>query len=111
MNIADILAIKFPFADFTKDILLGDDGDGVIDIKAWNLSTSIPTQEDIDNWASEFDLQYRQQQAVLKRKYPPIQEQLDMIYHDKIENTTVWLDTLSAIKENNPIPTEIINVK
>lgn len=36
--------------------------------------------------------------------YPPITEQLDMRYHDEMNKTTVWLDTITAIKEKYPKP-------
>ncbi len=40
--------------------------------------------------------------AKRQREYPPIQEQLDMIYWDKINGTTLWQDAISAIKEKYP---------
>ena len=30
--------------------------------------------------------------------YPLIEDQLDMIYKDKINNTTTWVDAINAIK-------------
>ena len=36
------------------------------------------------------------------RVYLTIQEQLDMQYHDSVNGTTVWLDTITAIKTNVP---------
>lgn len=35
-------------------------------------------------------------------EYPPIEEQLDMIYWDKINGTDIWEQTISAIKEKYP---------
>lgn len=35
-------------------------------------------------------------------EYPPIAEQLDMIYWDKINGTSIWQDKISAIKERYP---------
>ena len=35
-------------------------------------------------------------------EYPPIGEQLDMIYWDKINGTTLWQDTITTIKEKYP---------
>ena len=35
-------------------------------------------------------------------EYPAIPEQLDMLYWDKINNTHVWEDTISAIKAKYP---------
>lgn len=34
--------------------------------------------------------------------YPSIQEQLDMQYWDSVNGTTVWLDTIAAIKAQYP---------
>lgn len=35
-------------------------------------------------------------------EYPAIGEQLDMIYWDKVNGTTVWQDTIAAIKAKYP---------
>lgn len=106
MNISDILTLKFPDKDFTKDIIIQDDGKGPY-IAKWNVpNVPKPTNQDLSQWATDLDLQYRQKVAVSKRIYPPIPEQLDMIYKDKINNTTVWVDTITAIKAANPKPME-----
>lgn len=34
--------------------------------------------------------------------YPMMQDQFDMIYHDNIDGTTVWLDTIQAVKTKHP---------
>ena len=36
------------------------------------------------------------------KKYPSIQEQLDMQYWDKINGTTIWQDTINAVKTKYP---------
>lgn len=41
-----------------------------------------------------------------KRVYPDIEMQLDMLYWDGENNTTVWRDTITAVKDANPKPTE-----
>ena len=38
------------------------------------------------------------------REYPSIQEQLDMQYWDSVNGTTVWADTIAAVKAANPKP-------
>lgn len=35
-------------------------------------------------------------------EYPPIPDQLDMIYWDKINNTHLWLDKITEIKTKYP---------
>jgi lipoate synthase len=37
-----------------------------------------------------------------QQKYPSLQEQQDMQYWDQINGTTVWQDTITAIKEEYP---------
>ena len=34
--------------------------------------------------------------------YPPIQEQLDMLYHDKVNSTDTWQNTITAVKTKYP---------
>lgn len=36
--------------------------------------------------------------------YPLIEEQLDMIYWDQINGTTIWKDTITAVKIQYPEP-------
>lgn len=36
--------------------------------------------------------------------YPAVGDQLDMMYKDKINGTTVWQDTISTIKTKFPKP-------
>lgn len=35
-------------------------------------------------------------------EYPSVQDQLDMIYWDKVNNTNVWQETITAIKTKYP---------
>jgi len=101
----NLLKLKYPELKFVNDITLQDDGQGPY-IKEWNLEKTKPTEQDLDNWAVEFDLQYRQDLARQARVYPPINEQLDMQYHDSINGTTTWIDAVEAVKLAHPIPTE-----
>lgn len=103
MNIAEILLLKFPNSNFRRDIIIQDDGHGPY-IKEWNLPDPKPTQANLDQWAIDLDLPYRQQQAVMQRIYPSIADQLDMLYHDQQNKTTVWFDTITAIKAAHPKP-------
>lgn len=42
---------------------------------------------------------YKEKRAA---EYPPIKDQLDMIYWDKINNTDVWVNLILSIKEKYP---------
>jgi hypothetical protein len=39
-----------------------------------------------------------------QRAYPPLDEQLDMQYHDKKDGTTTWEDAIQAVKDAHPKP-------
>lgn len=41
-----------------------------------------------------------------KYNYPSIAQQLDLLYHDKVNNTDVWYDTVKAVKDAYPKPKE-----
>lgn len=40
--------------------------------------------------------------APRRSKYPSIQDQLDMMYHDQVDGTTTWKDAIQAIKDAHP---------
>lgn len=46
-------------------------------------------------------LAYRDQRRLA---YPPIGDQLDMIYWDQVNETTIWPDTIAAVKAQYPKP-------
>lgn len=47
----------------------------------------------------EVELSYADKRRL---EYPSLPEQLDMIYWDKINNTNVWVSTISAVKAKYP---------
>lgn len=107
MTLCDLLQLKYPdinVAVFSGDFQLGDTGDGLgARIMRWSYpNASQPTAEDLDSWAVEFDLPFRQQQAIQARVYPSVQDQLDMIYHDKVDNTNTWQSAIAAVKAAHP---------
>lgn len=36
--------------------------------------------------------------------YPDIKDQLDMLYWDGVNGTTIWADTIAQVKADNPKP-------
>jgi len=67
----------------------------------WLEGTSPISQEDIDAKVAEIttrDAHIRSRQ----RAYPTIQDQLDMQYHDQVNDTTTWKDAIQAVKDANP---------
>ena len=91
--------------DFTKDVLLQDDGQGVY-IKEWNLDIAKPTQAQLDALETEAQAEENLQNILNARAtaYPSIQEQLDMQYWDKVNGTTNWEDAIAKVKLDNPKP-------
>ena len=93
--------------DFLEDIILNDkaDGSGAY-IVEWNISLSRPTIQ-------ELDMCYKDNESKIgsllydefrKLEYPSIEEQLDMLYHDRMSGTYIWVDTIRSIKERYPKP-------
>jgi hypothetical protein len=56
----------------------------------------------IDTTAVETEL--AKQEYKNKRRYPSIQDQLDMQYWDKKNGTTTWVDAVAKVKSDNPKP-------
>ena len=53
---------------------------------------------------SDFDLQENGYITARQAAYKPIPEQLDMIYWDGVNGTTLWDEHIAEVKEDNPKP-------
>ena len=86
--------------DFLKDVILSDDGDGVVYIKEWNVAEAQPTDAQLDALdAQATTLESNNQVDSTRRKeYGSWNDQLDEIYHD----IDAWKARLQTIKTNNP---------
>lgn len=89
--------------DFLNDVKLMDEGQGAF-ISEWNLPFVEPSQTELEEASSEAELQ---KEALLyselrKASYPSIEEQLDMMYWDKINGTSEWSTTITNIKQRFP---------
>jgi len=94
--------------NFETDVILQDDGSGPY-IKEWNIdSVTKPTDEQLATYETAADLEERQNavRATRKLAYGSLEDQLDMMYKDKLNGTTTWDDHVAAVKSANPIPTE-----
>ena len=90
--------------DFRSDVMLQDDGDGVVYIHEWNLDIAQPTADQIASYETAGNTAEVLQTVLNNRatSYPTIQEQLDMQYWDGINNTTTWKDAITKVKTDNP---------
>ena len=60
-----------------------------------------------DNIIRQYQLVSKPKPTYIEQRqqaYPSITEQLDMIYWDKINNTKIWQETITAIKAQFPKP-------
>jgi len=77
----------------------------------WYNNTPVISNEDILTKQAElqadFDAkQYQRDRTVQPEKggYPSIGDQMDMMWHDKKDDTTTWEDAIQAVKDANPKP-------
>jgi len=89
---------KFDSATHKIDGFL-DDNQVDKTVQTWIVRAK--TQEELDADAEIAATEYIRQR---RAEYLPIPEQLDMIYWDKINGTTVWQDYVTDIKVRIPKP-------
>ncbi len=88
--------------DFTKDVLLQDDGNGQgVYIKEWNLDIAKPTQAQLDAYEAQAQTYENNQQIISTRKslYGSWDKQLEEIYDNGIDS---WKARITQIKTDNP---------
>jgi len=72
----------------------------------WDESNknSIPSDSDLETKALELQKQHKnlQYSRDRRKKFPSIQDQLDMQYHDQIDGTTTWKDAIAKVKADHP---------
>ena len=78
--------------------------DGSYEILNYEHSEPQPTEEEINAKIAELQADYDAKQYQRDRKYPQIQEQLDMIYWDKKNGTKKWEEAIDRVKADNPKP-------
>jgi len=86
--------------DFTKEVILQDDGNGVVYIKEWNVAEAQPTDEQLNALESEATKLENNAKidATRRTSYGSWNEQLDEIYH----NIDDWKARIKKIKDDNP---------
>jgi hypothetical protein len=86
--------------DFTKDVLLQDDGQGPY-IKEWNLATPKPTLEQLNAFDAQATTYENNQKIIATRKalYGAWDKQLEEIYDNGIDS---WKARIAQIKADNP---------
>lgn len=67
----------------------------------WPYSEKKPTITELKVIVADYKAAIAYKEARIK-DYPPIEEQLDMIYKDKINNTSKWEELITQIKIKHP---------
>jgi len=77
----------------------------------WHNNTPVISNEDILAKQTELQADYDAKQYQRDRTkrpedggYPLIGDQMDMLYHDQVDDTTTFKDAIKAIKDANPKP-------
>ena len=95
-SIRIILSKKFKSLQWTLD------GENEANIQMLN-GCVMPSQEALE--AADLELQAIEYRDLRADAYPSIGDQLDMMYHDLLDETTTWKDAIAAVKALYPKPT------
>jgi uncharacterized small protein (DUF1192 family) len=81
-------------------VLRGDD------LEWLDTEQTRPTDAEITAEITRLEADYaaKQYQRDRAAAYPSLAEQMDMQYWDSVNGTTVWADTIAAIKQEHPKP-------
>ena len=79
-----------------------DDEGNIYQIEGENITNEQLQQ--IENKADEILSEYKLNQYSRNRKleYPPIEEQLDMLYWDRMNGTERWIQAIKNVKDKHP---------
>ena len=91
-------------------VKLKDDGDGVVYIKEWNITSekAKPTDEQLNALTSQAETLEKNEavRATRKTAYGNIADQLDLLYKDMLagkgDSTGEWFKSIKAVKDANP---------
>ena len=70
----------------------------------WYAGTVVISKADIQAKQAELQTAHdaKQYQRDREIKYPTWQDQMDMMWHDKKDDTTTWEDAIQAVKDAHP---------
>ena len=90
--------------DFRSDVMLQDDGDGVVYIKEWNLDIAEPTVEQIASYETAGNAAEANNviDATRRTEYLSWDKQMEMIYKDQKNGTTTFKDHCDKVRSDNP---------
>ena len=76
--------------DFTEEVILKDDGDGVVYIKEWNVAEAQPTDEQLNALESQATTLENNSIAIYNRlkEYPSLGDVVDAIFKKEAGDST-----------------------
>lgn len=90
----------------SNELVYGNEGDTSLydkfdkDLIKYNDSNKyVIIDEDISN-----EVATKMVMELRKKEYLPIEEQMDMRYHDKLNGTNLWEEHITAVKQKYPKP-------
>ena len=93
---------------YNENIVLADDGDGVVYIKTWNVDgVSKPTTSQLNSVDSSATTDFNnfKIRKTRKKSYGDIGDQLDLLYKDMLadkgDKTGEWFKKIKAVKDAN----------
>jgi hypothetical protein len=100
MNLKEKEVIELKYPEETSQGLIRFNSRDMIEwtIGTWDVDFPQPSQEELDQLKIDMEPAYQQKLVIKARKYPPIEEQLDMLYHDMKDGTATWVNTITKIK-------------
>ena len=95
--------------DFYEEVIMRDNGDGVVYISEWNAKDKPkPTNSQLDALETEATKLKNNNKirATRKTSYGDIGDQLDLLYKDMLagkgDSTGEWFKKIKAVKDANP---------
>ena len=90
--------------DFISEVILQDDGQGAY-IKEWNITSEKPkpTDAQLDALSSQATALENNAKIDAKRRteYLPFEDQLEMIYKDQKNGTSIYKDHCDKVRSDN----------
>lgn len=80
----------------------------VYEAKDTSKAEDIVTSLEAADTAIQIERSSAEYKELRSKAYPSIQDQLDMIYHDREKGTHTWEESIKEVKEKFPKPTEQI---
>tara|TARA_R100000963_G_C4543718_1_gene39708 strand:+ start:172 stop:489 length:318 start_codon:yes stop_codon:yes gene_type:complete len=87
--------------DFTKDVILRDNGDGVVYIAEWNVAEAQPTDAQLDALDAQATTIENNNKVISTRKglYGTLEQQIENIMENGLQSE---IDRVNQIKTENP---------